>query len=418
MIRRTKIRSNGITFFYEQVQSAGTITAALFFKAGILWEKPREYGITNFVARLLLSRLKNTAPSLSFSLRCGRDHVAFLCTAPPDRAADAVAALARLFDAPPFDPALTERTRADALREIEEAPLTKEDLDERLYFGQICYHIPPAGREETVAALTAEQLDRWREARFSPSNACFVLTGGFSDAQRKEIEAFLREQPARKRTIPIARPVLPEDQFFRTSASDRLLPADGDLAAVTLLFDVDLCETKPVYAELLRLLLTDPKAGAVSTALAKRGLSDDVSGQLSLYTGFAALNVSYTVPSARIAESIGLTAKAVAMCKDRLSEETAEPFFDRFRENRLYRRGCTADTAYDIGLHNYILYTDDIMLPDNCSTDTVMERLLDAADHVLIPDNAQFLLYYNEKKSEGRHAVRQSLAKARIRLFV
>ena len=46
MIKRTKIRSNGITLLSEQNQSAGSVTAALFFKSGLLWEKEKEYGVT------------------------------------------------------------------------------------------------------------------------------------------------------------------------------------------------------------------------------------------------------------------------------------------------------------------------------------------------------------------------------------
>ena len=418
MIKRTKIRSNGITFFYEQNLSAGSVTAALFFKAGILWEKPRESGVTRFVSRLLFRELTAGAPrDLAFSLREGRDHVAFLCTAPSDRAGEAVAALARLFDATPFEAATVEEVRRETLREIATYEPTRADEEERLYFERDRYAVPLCGTAKTVAALTAEQLNDRRGGCFTPSDACFVLTGGFSDGQADGIEAFLRERPAQKHKPLNVKPVFPETQFFRTSACDRLIPTDSDRATVTLLFDVDLGETKPVYADLLRLLLTDPAEGAVSVALRKRQLTDAVRGELRLYTGFAALALSCDVPHDRTADSIAVMAETVAECKEALTEETAAPFFGRYRENQLYRRGDSADAAYDIGLHNFILYTDDVALPEDCSADAVMERLLDAADRILIPDNAEFLVYYNEKRGADLPAIRRSVTEARIRLF-
>ena len=417
MIKRTKIRNNGITFFYEQDPSAGRVTAALFFKAGVLWEKPREYGVTRFVSQLLFRELSAVTPEdLTFSLRCGRDHTAFLCAAPKELAGEAVAALARLFDAPPFDAATVEEVRREMLRELAAYAPTREDEEERLYFERDNYGVPLCGTTKTVDALTAEKLEQYRGLWFARSNACFVLTGGFSDGQGKAIEAFLREQPARKHKNPNVKPTFPEEQFFRTSASDRLIPTAGNVT-VALLFDVDLCETKPVYADLLRLLLADPAEGTVSAALRKKQLTDALQGELRLYTGFAVLALSCDVPHDKIAEAINVMADAIAGRKEKLTEETAAPFFGRYRENQLYRRGDAADTAYDIGLHNFILYTDDIVLPES-DADAVMERLLDAADHILIPDNAKFLIYYNEKQGADLAAVRRSIAAARIRLFV
>ena len=51
MIRRTKIRGNGITFLYEQDQSAGGVSAALFFKCGVNYEKEKEFGVSMPVTR-------------------------------------------------------------------------------------------------------------------------------------------------------------------------------------------------------------------------------------------------------------------------------------------------------------------------------------------------------------------------------
>ncbi|MBQ6066451.1 MAG: insulinase family protein [Clostridia bacterium] len=417
MIKRTKIRNNGITFFYEQNLSAGRVTAALFFKAGVLWEKPRKYGVTRFVSRLLFRELTAGAPEdLPFSLRCGRDHTAFLCAAPKELAGEAVAALARLFDAHPFDAASVEDIRRETLREIAAYAPTRADEEERLYFERDNYAVPLCGTANAVAALTAEQLDRWRDLWFARSNACFVLTGGFSDGQGKAIEAFLRELPPRKHKNLNVKPVFPEEQFFRTSASDRLIPTDDEGATVTLLFDVDLCESKPVYADLLRQLLTDPTDGAVCAALRREQLTGAVKGELRLYTGFAVLAISCDVPTEKLADGIAAMADAIAECKEELTEERAAPFFGRYRENRLYRRG-DGDRAYDIGLHNFILYTDDMTLPQD-RNDAVMEKLLDAADLVLIPDNMKFLIYYNEKQVADLAAVRRSLTAARIRLFV
>ena len=417
MIKRTKIRSNGITFLYEQDQSADSVTAALFFKAGSLWEKPREYGITYFLARLLLRAVSANAPEgLTVSLRCGRDHAAFLCAAPPDRAQEAVAVLVGLFDAPLPDAAAIEQTRYDVLRELSQYAPRKEDVDERLYFDRPNYDVPLYGTAKTVAALTPEKLAKWRELRFIRANACFVLTGAFADGGDKAVAAFLREQPPQKHKSLNSKPVFPGEQFFRTSAGDRFLATNNEFAAVTLLFEIDLCESKPVYAELLRRILTDPDGGVVNGALLQKKLTDRVTGTLRYYTGFSVLSISYPVFHSRAADSITLLADTVARCRNSLKEAMAAPYFDAYRTNRLYRRA--GDDAYEIGLHNFILYTDDIVLPEGCSNDTIMERVMEAANLILLPDNAMFIVRYDNSRADAEKDLRRSVIAARIRLFV
>ena len=417
MIKRTKIRSNGITFLYEQDQGADSVTAALFFKAGNLWEKPREYGITYLLARLLLREISENAPEgLTVSLRCERDHAAFLCAAPPDRAQEAVTVLAGLFDAPLPDAAAIEQTRDDVLRELSQYVPHKEDVDERLYFDRPNYDVPLYGTAKTVSALPPEKLEKWRELRFTRANACFVLTGAFTDGDGKAVEKFLREQPPQKHKSLNSRPVFPGEQFFRTSAGDRFPATNDEFATVTLLFEIDLCESKPVYAELLRRILTDPDGGVVNGALLQKKLTDRVTGTLRYYTGFAVLAISYPVFHSRAADSITLLADTVARCRNSLKEAMAAPYFDEYRTNRLYRRA--GDDAYGIGLHNFILYTDDVVLPEGRCNDAVMERLLEAANLILIPDNAVFIVRYDKNNAESEEDLRRSVIAARIRLFV
>ena len=419
MIKRTKIRSNGITFLYEQDQSADSVTAALFFKAGNMWEKPREYGITYFLARLLLRGITENAPEeLTFSLRCGRDHAAFLCAAPSDRAKEAVAALARLFDAPLPDDAVVEQTREDVLRELLLYIPSQEEMDERMYFDRPNYDVPLYGTTRTLFALTPEALGKWRTLRFTRANACFVLTGAFSDGDGKAVEKFLREQPPQKHKSLNSRPVFPAEQFFRTSDDDRFLATDDAFATVTLLFEIDLCESKPVYAELLRRILTDPDEGVLSGALLRKKLTDRVTGTLRYYTGFAVLAISCPVFHSRVADSVRLMADTVARCRNSLKEATAAPYFGEYRTNRLYRRANTDENAYEIGLHNFILYTDDIVLPEGRSDDAIMERLLEAANRILIPDNAMFIVRSDHSGAEAEEDLCRSATAARIRLFV
>ena len=419
MIKRTRIRSNGITFLYEQDQSADSVTAALFFKAGVLCERPREFGITQFVARLLLREITAGAPKeLAFSLRCGRDHAAFLCTAPNDRAGEAVATLTRLFDAPPFDDAAIEQVRRKTLEELAAYTPTRADEEERLYFARDQYAVPLCGTERSAAALTAERLARWRATVFTRSNACFVVTGGFSDAAAKDITAFLREQPAQKHKNLNAKPVFPPDQFFRTSASDLFLPTQSDCGRIELLFEVDLGETKPVWAAMLRRLLTEPQTGALEEALTKAALTDAVRGQLRLYQGFALLSLSCAVFHRNIPNALARIAETLGAFKNSFPEKQAEALLPYYAENRLYRHAGGAERAYELGLHNFILYSDDIVLPDRCSADSAAEQLLEAIDHILIPDNALFIIHYNTAYGADLAAIRQRVTAARIRLFI
>ena len=144
MIKRTKIRSNGITLISEQNQSAGSVTAALFFKSGILYEKERKYGVTRFVQELLFRSRLAAFPDGSVGERIGRDHAAFFCETSAESAVEAVRTLAAVTDAGPFSVELIEAVRGDLLRECAAFTPSQEDETERMYFDLPAYDAPPA----------------------------------------------------------------------------------------------------------------------------------------------------------------------------------------------------------------------------------------------------------------------------------
>ena len=417
MIKRTKIRSNGITFLYDQNQSAGSVTAALFFKSGLLWEKEKEYGATRFVQELLFRELAAT-PVGAAGQRIGRDHAVFFCEAPPENALAAIQTLASVTETEPFSTDRIEAVRSDLLRECASFVPAQEDETERLYFGLPAYAVPPCGTEQTIGNLTPTQLERRRTEYFNRANACFILTGDFSDSQLKEVETFLRELPPQKHRSLNLKPQFPPEQFFRTSAEDRYLPTESDVGRIELLFEIDLCETQPVWAAMLRRLLAEPRTGVLQTAMTKAKLTDEVHSELRIYQGFAVLRLSCAVFHRDIPAAVATLSESVAAFKEELPEAQAAALLPYYTKNRLARHTFGAERAYELGLHHFILYTDDIILPERRSIDDVMEQLTQAADDVLIPDNALFLIYYNEKHGADLPAIRKSLAASRVRLFV
>lgn len=418
MIRRTKIRSNGITLLSEQNQSAGSVTAALFFKSGTAHEKEQDYGATRFTQELLFRSRLASSPVGAVGQRIGRDHAAFFCDAPAGSALQAVHALAAITDGKPFSEDLIETVRGDLLRECASFIPSREDETERLYFGLPAYAVPPHGTEKTLRTLTPAQLERRRGDYFNRANACFILTGDFSDSELKEAETFLRGLPPQKHKSLNLKPQFPPEQFFRTSAEDRFLPTDDDTGRIELLFEIDLCETKPIWAAMLRRLLAEPQTGVLQKAMTKGKLTDEIHSELRIYQGFAVLRLSCAAFHKDLPAAVTKLSETIAAFREGISEEQTGPLLSYYAENRLYRYAAGADHTYELGLHNYILYTDDIMLPERRSSDAVMERLTEAADDVLIPDNALFLIYYNEKRGADLPAIRQSVIKARIRLFL
>ena len=418
MIKRIKIRNNGITFLYEQDQGAGSVSAALFFKCGVNCEKEREWGVSRFVQELLYRQRPADTDGIAMERRMGRDHAVFLCETTPGSAVRTIRALAGLTETEPFSAEQTEAVRGELLRERAAFVPSREDETEQLYFGLPSYAVPVCGTEKTLSALTQRQLEKWRSLYYNRFNACFVLTGYFSDSELKEAETFLRELPPQPHKSLNIRPLLPERQFFRTSADDVFLPTQAETGRIELLLECDLGETKPVWAELLRDLLTAPGTGVLNADKDKERLTDTVGGTLRYYGGFAVLSLSCAVFHKDIAAAVEKMGAIVAEFKDDLSEKQAAPLLPRYRENRLYPHPEGADRAYELGLHNFIMYTDDIVLPEKCSMDAAMERLLEAADRILIPDNAVFLIYYNENRGADLNAIRRSAGRARIRLFV
>ncbi len=419
MLKRIKIRSNGLTLLYDQNQSAGSVTAALFFKSGVMYEKERELGVSRFVQELLFRQCAaGFSPDLTTEQITGRDHGAILCTAPPEYAGEAVARLLRVFEGDPFDPAQIEAVRADLIREAQQWTPTPEETAEALFFDLLPYTAPPCGTEKTLAGLTETKLRRWRDGCFAPSNACLVLTGSVSDDDLKAVEARLRSLPAQKHKPVSTKPLFPADLFFRTSASDRLLPTADPFAAVRLQIGIDLGEVKPIWAELLRRLLSDAGPGGALSPLIGKKLTDRVAVGLTFYTGFAVLSLSCHTFHANAADCVLLLAELLASFKENLREEAVAPLLPAYGVNRLYRTDDNAHYAYDAGLHNFIRYTDDLRLPERITAEAATEALLTAADLILIPDNAVFTLYYNEKHGADLSAIRKSLAAARVRLFL
>lgn len=162
----------GTTAWLVEEQSIPIVSISMAFRGGAGRDAPGQEGAARLLASLLdegagpyddaafAERLEHTAARLSF--RAGRDQVTVTATMLADRLDESLELLRLALAEPRFDAAPVERVKAQMISRIRQSQTQPNSIAARKWFADLFpgdrYGAPTDGTEETIAALTPDDL--------------------------------------------------------------------------------------------------------------------------------------------------------------------------------------------------------------------------------------------------------------------
>ena len=297
--------SNGMTLLCWPQRHLHSLAFGLYLKGGPLYENDHTQGISNLLSHLCfralgglnreglqreLNRLGTSMDAdvydegLVFRLKC------------LPRFFDATLDLfLRFFAGTPWTPEQISAEKQVVLRQMEAEGEDLFDEAARLFRMTGSGAYPALGTEETLSALTEEDITQWQQLIFQPQNACFVMAGNFSDGMELAAVEALEELKNHDAQAPFAQP-LPIGFCMRDAQNDLLGEAEGDFAAVQLSFDIDSDQVYPVAAEVLSTITGGNDDSMLFQALREdQALVAEIESQIVRVGQFSRLVIRYDV---------------------------------------------------------------------------------------------------------------------------
>jgi len=190
---------------YEPLEKAGLadMTGYLMHNGGV-------EGIT---AGELDERLAYLAGDISFNIGPTQGRVSLFCLSKDID--EGLELLVKVLKTPVFDQAALERYRTDILSELEQRNASTGAIESRewdfLMYGDHPCTIPHRRTEQSLKAITREDLQAFHKKYFFPKNFIFAVSGDFeTKAIIDKLNAMLTAWPDQKTNLPVISEQIPE----------------------------------------------------------------------------------------------------------------------------------------------------------------------------------------------------------------
>lgn len=414
---------NGLTICAYQLPHLHSLEMGVYFKGGTLYENRANQGISHLLEHLCFRNL-NGIPMQQLYRRLDDigaeldgttypEAVVFNLRVVPRHFDDAFDLMLRLFAPGRWTQEEIAAEKQVVLRQIEaKYPTFSEDV-KTFYWRTKAGAFLGMGTAKSVEAMTSALIHQWKGKIFRPANACFVLTGNFSDGMLKKAAEVLGALPDKGPSL-FEQP-LPMDFCMRDSRSDVLMESQEDLAQVHLSFDIDASLVHGACVNMLAFLT----GGAASSPLflelrEKRALVGDISAQVLEVGSFRRLAIDYEAAQ----EKLTGTLEAVFAILSRLRTYVSQEQLDRVRAYFTDNEWMDLD---DVEAMNETLgFAWLFGSSEECEVETRMRMhmdltaidMLDAAQAVFRPETLCCFIERDPKKVSSR-TLRHTLQKCR-----
>ncbi len=313
-----------------------SVVLACYFRVGSIYETKRNHGITHLVEHMFFRRLDDLTQQMLYreNMQIGGDmsgttycdYVRFRIKAAPQHLKTAIDLFARLF----HDFHWTE-DEVEKEKRVVKKQIAYNGEDESFYdwyFRGTKLGNRIAGTWETVDALTAKQVNEWKDSFFTRENACLVLTGNFEPSDYAYLCDEIEKIPQGCRNRIPTPECIPHDFGSRSIDNDVVIPMNGTVSDVCLCFDVDESKVDIGCAAILCECLGAGCGSRLSDLLRdKLALTDDVFCRIDTDAGVSRFTVEYAVDNRDLLVSLDKVMTEIALMKDITTAE-----WDRVRE--------------------------------------------------------------------------------------
>lgn len=363
-MKKKMILKNGLSVIFDKNRNVSTVTYAIYFNVGSLYENKRNQGISHLVEHMFFRRLNNISQKdLYFKMESmagtinGQTSVQYVCfdfTVVSEYAFEAFEILKEVFYNFNWTEAELIAEKKVVCREIDFRG-SNFDYFDFYQTGSSNYAKPIKGTLESIEKLTLKEVNNWKKRFFSCNNACFIVTGNFSEEQGKKILTKLSELNPLSDIICSKKIFSPTNAFSRDDADSIFPRIDGDTADVSIVFDIDLSQNDYIESQIVYDAFCCGNGSKLSYILKDTyGLIDDMYSEILTINRYGRICISWSVIDSDLFESLNLFSKALKEFKSGITEDEFLSSIGFSTVNAIKYRDDTIGLAKQYGYFDFI----------------------------------------------------------------
>lgn len=414
---------NGLQISAYQLPHLHSLEMGVYLKGGSLYENRSNQGVSHLLEHLCFRNLNGLpqaqlyrqldAMGAKLSGTTYPESVIFQMRVVPRFFDDAFELMLRLFAKGKWTEEEISAEKQVVLRQIENDEQNfLWDMSTR-YFKTKAGAFPGMGTKDSVMSLSTDLIHLWKRKIFRPSNACFVLTGNFSDGMLEKVKEVLEELPDIGPSV-FEQPS-PMNFCLRDDRSDEMFNADYDLAQVLIYFDIDTNLVFPACAEMLSHMTGDGLSSVLFLELReKHAMVDDISSEVVTVGSYRRFAIDYEVAHGRLTESLELVFSILSKLRMFISHEQMDRARVYFTDNEriLLDKAGTMNEKLGMAWLNGNTDECDIDIRMRLHEDLTAEDIQDAAQAIFRPETMSCFIEKNPKKVKAA-ALRETIIKCR-----
>ena len=382
---------------------------SLFVKAGMIYEREAEVGITHFLEHAIIRNVNKLYEmklyseldkrGLEFNASTFSEMVQFYVGGSSAEFKFGADVICRT-----LDPIVLSTDEIDCERRRIKAEIRESDektslasFTSKVAFGSTPLARSIVGTNKTVDGVTLLKLERYRREIFSNENIFFYLTGSFTDDDVLHILSLIdeRELSIGKEADNVAS--VPSN-FGQREPEIHIKNSDFTMARLT--FDIDMSRFSIAEIDLLYDVLLSGYNSRLFVELSeKRGLCYDISGGTERYKNIGTFHFSFEMKERDVYDALGITVDILHRLKTDLLDEdecmkagyvrNAYMLYDDFRE-------LNFTFSYD----NHIMGENYTSIEDRIERykRVTPERIRELARGIFRKENLTFTMKGNKKR--------------------
>ena len=408
-MEKKRILENGTELYSYHSDTAHSYFLSLFLRAGTMYERDGECGITHFLEHVTIRNINKLMggelyrlldrEGIEFNASTYGELVQFYLSGAPDTLPTAAKILSELFRPIVLtrDEINAERGRIKAeIRELDETSSLASFTASTVYRGTTLAR-QITGTLGDVTKITASRLEEYRRRVFTRENLFFYISGAFSDADLDKISeilgaAVLGEGEPHTNIAPVP------EKFGRREGS--IFVKNADFTKVRFTFDLDMSRVGVAESDLLYEYLLGGYNSKLFIELSERlGLVYDLSGSTERYKNIGSFGFSFEIRESKLY-------LALEMIIDVLNSVKANPPGEDecmkagFVKNAYMLLDDPRELNFTLAYDNHLLGLGYSSLEDRIAAYAVLdgEALSRAARELFRTDNLTLTLKGNKKK--------------------
>lgn len=401
---------NGIKIIADANQSLHRVDIGFYFKAGSIYESPRNNGITYMTTHMFFRDLNGIEQNELYyridsigavlKAKVHKDFVSFNISSSPQYLNQTIDLIINVLKDFAWSQSDFEKEYCVIRKKIElNQGLNFSEYVDNCYFLSTKLNLPIMGKLGSLDKLTVNAINIWKKRFFNSNNVCCVLTGNFSNADYEAFKNKLEKVENIAGKPNIESYVLPKQFCKRDDSSDRIVATEWDLSDISVSYDVNTDIVDCYNAELLFSILGQGVGSRLSLLLRdKKALTDEISTKIDTFYNNKRLVLEFTVHNKDLVKALSVVKKEINNLKNTLTDRDLESAKLFFTCNQNY----ILDSAEE---YNHYLGQNSVIGEDNFNLIEEMESfnrcdvksLRDASEKIFISKNLTVFVTNNPK---------------------